>query len=91
MTDNAPAATINGISGGVTQIDALIDGVVRQTMTVTVIGGAVRGTVTQSTAAVAVRARPGPRSSTSRSSRRLKMSRSTCTGPDTRLKATTLA
>lgn len=38
-------ATLRGVAGGVTQIDASISGVVRQSMTVTVVGGVVHGTV----------------------------------------------
>jgi hypothetical protein len=37
--------TVSGVRGGTTQIDALVSGVVRQTMTVTVAGGIVRGVV----------------------------------------------
>ena len=38
-------ASLRGVTDGVTQVDARINGVVRQTMTVSVIGGVVRGTV----------------------------------------------
>lgn len=38
-------AMVDAVAGGTTQIDALIGGVQRQTMTVTVAGGIVRGTV----------------------------------------------
>ncbi len=38
-------ASLRGVADGVTQLDARINGIVRQSMTVSVVGGVVRGTV----------------------------------------------